>query len=245
MVSLGHRLGLYRCMAGAGPLNATEVARRSGCAERYVREWLDGQAAGGYVLYHPSSRTYELPAEQAAVLADPEQPRSSCRRPGTSPASMWFDQERSLEAFRTGKGVPWGDHDARLFRGSAAFFRNSYARSCQRSGCPPSTASRRELRAGIQVADVGCGHGHSTVLMAEAFPSSRFTGFDVHPDSLLAARSNAESGWRARTRVLRSATATGYPGRYDLICFFDCLHDMGDPVTAVRHAARRSPRAAV
>jgi len=236
MVSLGRRLGLYEAMAGAGPLNSNEVARRAGCAERYVREWLNSQAAGGYVVYHPASETYELTAEQAAVLADADSP-VFLPPAWDEPASMWFDQEKAVESFRSGKGVPWGDHDERLFRGSAAFYRNSYRGQLVRDWLPALDGVVERLQAGALVADVGCGHGHSTVILAEAFPRSAFSGFDGHAESIAAARENAErSGVADRVRF-EVSDARSYPGSgYDLICFFDCLHDMGDPVAALRHA---------
>jgi SAM-dependent methyltransferase len=238
MVSLGRKLGLYEAMAGAGPLDSREVARRSGCAERYVREWLNSQAAGGYVVYHPSSETYELTAEQAMVLADPESP-VFLPPAWEVPASMWFDQDRAIEAFRTGAGVPWGEHDGRLFCGSAAFYRNAYRGQLVQDWLPALDGVEADLKSGARVADVGCGHGHSTIIMAEAFPKSRFVGFDYHPQSVAAARNNAEEAGMADRVAFEVADAVSYPGRdFDLICFFDCLHDMGDPVGAARHAAR-------
>ncbi|HSM14164.1 MAG TPA: methyltransferase domain-containing protein, partial [Thermoanaerobaculia bacterium] len=238
MVSLGHRLGLYRAMAGAGPLSSAELAARAGCAERYVREWLNAQAAGGYVVYHAVSGTYELAPEQALVLADEESP-VFLPHAWQVPASMWFDEDRAVEAFRTGRGVAWGEHDERLYCGVASFYRNAYRGSLLPEWLPALDGVVERLEAGIAVADVGCGHGHSTLLMAEAFPRSRFRGFDAHPASIEAARGHAgESGLDGRA-AFEVARATDYPGEgYGLICFFDSLHDMGDPVAAARHAAR-------
>ncbi|QDF99145.1 SAM-dependent methyltransferase [Azoarcus sp. DD4] len=237
MVSLGSKLGLYKAMAGAGPLSAAELAARSGCAERYLREWLNAQAAGGYVDYHAVSDTYELSPEQAVVLADEDSPLF-IPHAWQVPASMWFDEEKTLEAFRTGKGVAWGEHDGRLQCGVAAFYRNGYRASLVPQWLPALDGVVERLEAGIAVADVGCGHGHSTVLMAQAFPRSSFHGYDAHPASIDAARHNATRagvGERARFEVSR---ATDYPARqYGLICFFDCLHDMGNPVAAARYAA--------
>ena len=237
MVSLGAKLGLYKAMAGAGPLSTNELAARTGCAARYVREWLNAQAAGGYVEYHALSDTYELTPEQALVLADEDSPLYIPHAWNT-PASMWFDEHKALEAFRSGKGVAWGDHDGRLFCGVSAFYRNAYRASLVAEWLPALDGVLDKLRSGITVADVGCGHGHSTVQMAEAFPHSRFHGFDVHAESIETARDNAEeAGVAARTRFA-TARADDYPGtNYGLICFFDCLHDMGDPVAAARHAA--------
>lgn len=237
MVSLGRKLGLYEAMAGAGPLNSSEVAKRAGCAERYVREWLNSQAAGGYVVYHASSETYELTAEQATVLADSESPLF-LPPAWEVPASMWFDQDKAIEAFRSGDGVPWGDHDQRLFCGSAAFYRNSYRGQLVQDWLPTLDGVEDRLRTGARVVDVGCGHGHSTILMAESFPKSTFRGFDTHPASVAAARENAAGAGLGDRVTFEVADAKTYPGeQVDLICFFDCLHDMGDPVGAARHAA--------
>jgi SAM-dependent methyltransferase len=236
MVSLGSKLGLYRGMSGAGPMTPGELATRTGCAERYVREWLNAQAAGGYVTYHAGSGTYELSPEQAMVLADEGSPMY-IPSAWEVPASMWFDEETAIEAFRTGKGVAWGDHHARLHCGVAAFFRNAYRSSLLTEWIPALDGVVERLHEGIAVADVGCGHGHSTILMAEAFPSSRFYGFDVHPASIEAARRNAEEAGVESRVEFGVATSAGYPGNnYGLICFFDCLHDMGNPVAAARYS---------
>ena len=236
MIVLGHKLGLYKAMAGAGPLDSSEIANRSGCAERYVREWLNSQAAAGYVVYHAASATYELTPEQALVLADQDSP--AFMPPAWEvPASMFLDEEKTIEAFRTGKGVAWDQHNERLFCGVAAFYRNGYRNSLVREWLPSLSGVEDKLRAGAKVADVGCGHGHSTILMAEAFPRSRFWGFDYHAKSIDSARSHARNAEVANRVVFEVAGATSYPAEgFDLICFFDCLHDMGDPVGAARHA---------
>jgi SAM-dependent methyltransferase len=236
MVSTGHRLGLYRALAGRGPTSSLELAARTGCEERYVREWLNSQVAAGYLDYHEESETYELPSEHVPVLADEESP--AFLPPAFDiPASMWFDQERTLEAFRTGNGIPWGDHDGRLFCGVSAFYRNAYRASLVPEWLPALDGVVEKLERGALVADVGSGHGHSTVLLASAFERSRFVGFDTHDDSVEAARANAEAAGVADRVDFRRADAGSYPGAdYDLICFFDCLHDLGDPVGAARHA---------
>lgn len=237
MVSLGSKLGLYKAMSGAGPLSSKELAARTGCAERYVREWLNAQAAGGYVIYHAASDTYELTPEQAMVLADEDSP-VYIPHAWNVPASMWFDEEKAIEAFRTGKGVAWGEHDGRLFCGVASFYRNAYRGSLVSEWLPALDGVVKKLKAGITVADVGCGYGHSTILMAEAFPRSRFHGFDVHPASIDEARRHAADARLGGRVAFDVARAVDYPGRnYGLVCFFDCLHDMGDPVAAARHAA--------
>jgi SAM-dependent methyltransferase len=238
MVSIGDKLGLYRAMAGAGPITSAELAQRTKCAERYVREWLNSQAAAGYVTYHPTSASYELTPEQAFVLADESSP-AHFTPAWQVVASMWSDEEKAIEAFRTGKGVSWGDHDHRLHCGVAAFYRNGYKANLVPQWLPALDGVTTRLEQGIAVADVGCGHGHSTILMAEAFPNSRFVGFDLHPASVEAARQNAAAagvGGRVRFEV---GKADDFPGNdYGLICFFDCLHDMGRPVAAAAHAAK-------
>jgi SAM-dependent methyltransferase len=242
MVSLGNRLGLYKAMAGAGPLSARELAGRAGCAERYVREWLNSQVAGGYVAYHAISDTYELTPEQAFVLADENSP-FFIPSAWNVPASMWADEDKAVEAFRTGKGIPWGDHDGRLFCGVSAFYRNAYRASLVPQWLPALDGVVDKLEAGARVADIGCGHGHSTVLMADSFPASRFCGFDTHQDSVAAANDAAAEAGVAERVAFATARADDYPGTgYDLICFFDCLHDMGDPVAAAAHAAKALAR---
>jgi SAM-dependent methyltransferase len=236
MVSIGHRLGLYRALAGHGPLSSLELAARTGCDERYVREWLNSQVAGGYLDYQEESDTYELPPEHAPVLADEE---SAAFMPPAFeiPASLWFDQERTLEAFRTGDGIPWGEHDGRLYHGISVIYGNAYRASLVPEWLPALDGVVEKLERGARVADVGSGYGHSTVLMASAFERSRFVGFDTHEGSLEAARANAEVAGVAERVEFRRGDAGSYPGAgYDLICFFDCLHDLGDPVGAARHA---------
>lgn len=236
MVALGEKLGLYKAMAGAGPLTSQEVARRSGCGERYIQEWLNSQVAGGYVDYHAGTATYELSPEQAMMLADE-----------TSPyylpygwqvvASMWADEAKSLKAIKSAKGVSWGEHDGRLFCGVAGIFRNGYSACLVDQWLPSLTGVTAKLEKGAAVADVGCGHGHSTVLMAQAFPNSRFSGFDIHEGSIAVAREVArKAGVEGRVKF-EVARADDFPrASYDLVCLFDCLHDMGRPVDAARFA---------
>jgi SAM-dependent methyltransferase len=223
MVSIGDRLGLFGALAEAGPLTSTELAGRTGTAERYVREWLNSQVAGGYI--ERDGDAYGLPPEHAAALA-------ALVPAFNVPASMWLDEEDTIAAFRTGAGVPWGDRHARLHEGVAAFFGNAYAAALVPQWLPALDGVMEKLRRGAKVADVGCGHGHSTRLMAEAFPNSSFFGYDSHPASIAAAREHGNG----RT-TFATQTATSYEeGGFDLICFFDALHDMGDPVAAARHA---------
>lgn len=237
MVSLGSKLGLYGALAGSGPLSAKEVAARAGCSERYVREWLNAQAAAGYIFYHVGSDTYELLPEQALVLADEESPLHIAPA-WNVPASMWFDEQKAIDAFRTGQGIAWGEHDGRLACGVAAFYRNGYRANLVPQWLPALQGVVERLEAGINVADVGCGHGHSTVLMAKAFPNSRFHGFDTHAASIEESRRNAAAAGVSDRASFAAGTAQTYPdGGYGLICFFDTLHDMGDPMAAARHAA--------
>jgi SAM-dependent methyltransferase len=233
MVVLGRRLGLYRVLWNAGPLTSAEVAERAGCAERYVREWLNSQVAARYVDYHPESGKYELSAEQALVLADEE---STVYMPlaWELTASMWLDEPKIAEAFRTGKGVPWSDHHPRLFEGVAAFYRQGYEAALVQQWLPSLAGVVEKLERGGTVADVGCGFGHSTVIMAKAFPQSRFVGFDTHKDSIEKARRiSAETG--VTNVEFKASEFRGVePATFDLICFFDTLHDLGDPLSAVR-----------
>jgi SAM-dependent methyltransferase len=233
MTVIGDRLGLYRAMAGAGSLTAEELADRTGTAERYVREWLAAQAATGYVVYDGDDR-YSLPDEHAIPLTDETSPACVIGAFETALASV-HSTDRLTEAFRTGHGVGWGEHHHDLYEGCERFFRPGYRANLVDAWLPALDGVVPKLEEGGRVADVGCGHGASTILMAEAFPSSTFTGFDAHEPSITAARKRAADqgvGDRARFEV---ATAQDFPGSYDLVCFFDCLHDMGDPVGACAH----------
>jgi SAM-dependent methyltransferase len=239
MVSLGNKLGLYKAMVGAGPLSSQELAARAGCAERYVREWLNAQAASGYIDYHAVRDTYELSPEHALVLADEDSPAYIAHAWHIPPA-LWRSEEKTINAFRTGKGVAWGEHEDRLHCGVAAFYRNGYRSNLVSSWLPALDGVVAQLEAGIAVADIGCGFGYSTVLMAEAFPRSRFYGFDSHAASIAEARRNAIDAGLGDRVTFDIAKAVDYPGeKYGLICFFDCLHDLGDPVAAARYAAER------
>lgn len=238
MVSLGDKLGLYRAMHGAGPITSVELAHRTGCAERYVREWLNSQVAGGYIDYHAGSGCYELSPEHAMVLADSSSP-VFLPPAWEVTASMWMDEDKALDVFRSGKGVAWGDHDARLFCGTAAFFRNGYVQNLVANWLPALDGVVDKLQNGATVADIGCGYGHSTVEMAKAFPKSTFYGFDSHEDSIRAARENAEKAGVADRVHFEVAKAKSIPDKqYDLVCFFDCLHDMGDPLGAAKHVRK-------
>ena len=237
LVVMGDRLGLYRALAGAGPLAPSELADRTGTAERYVREWLNAQAAGGYVEYDPESGRYTLPPEQALALTDSESP---AYLPGFFQIALGsvIDSPRIAEAAETGEGVGWHQHNHNVFEGCERFFRPGYAANLLTSWLPALDGVVEKLEQGASVADVGCGHGSSTILMAKAFPSSRFTGSDYHDGSIETARQRAaEVG--IDNAEFQVAPAAGFEGaKYDLITMFDCLHDMGDPVGAARHVRK-------
>jgi SAM-dependent methyltransferase len=238
LLHLGDRLGLYRAMAGAGPLSSDELARRTGTAERYVREWLANQTAGGYVVHHPEDGTYELPPEQAMVLAHEDSPVFLAGAFETI-ASCYADHDTFVDAFRTGAGVGWHAHDDRLFSGVVRLFAPGYANNLVQSWLPALDGVADKLRAGASVADVGCGLGASTVILAQAYPHSTFAGFDLHEESIEGARkAAAEAGVSGRVKFA-VAPASDFPGQgYDLVCVFDALHDMGDPVGAARRILR-------
>lgn len=233
MAVLGDRLGLYRAMAGAGSITPAELSERTGTSERYVREWLSAQAATGYVTYDGDG-AFTLPDEHAIPLTDETSPACVIGAFETALAAVG-STDRLTEAFRTGAGVGWGEHHHDLYEGCERFFRPGYQAHLVSTWLPALDGVVARLTEGGRVADVGCGHGASTVLMAEAFPKSTFTGFDVHEPSITSAGERAATagvGDRARFEI---GTAQDFPGRYDLVCLFDCLHDMGDPVGACRH----------
>ncbi|HZO61775.1 MAG TPA: methyltransferase domain-containing protein [Gaiellaceae bacterium] len=235
LMVIGERLGLYRAMAGAGPLSSAELAERTGVAERSVREWLRNQAAGGYVSYDPESDAYELPAEQALALADEESPVYILGAFDLI-ASIYADEDKIIEAFRSGKGMGWHEHDHRLFLGTERFFRPGYRAHLVADWIPALDGVQEKLERGAKVADVGCGHGASTIIMAQEFPNSEFHGFDYHGASIEQARRRADEAGVGDRITFEVASAKDFPGEnYDLVCVFDCLHDMGDPAGAAAH----------
>ena len=235
MTNIGHKLGLYKLMAGAGPITPAELALKTGIHQRYVLEWLNNQAAGGYVTYDPVERTYELPEEHAMVLANEASPVFMASGLETV-ASMWLDEELILNAFRSGKGIGWHEHHPRLFCGVEAFFKTGYRAHLTAEWIPALEGVEEKLKAGAKVADVGCGHGASTIIMAQMYPNSSFWGFDYHDKSIDAARQRAEEAGVADRVRFEVAAAKSFPGSdYDLVCFMDCLHDLGDPVGAAKH----------
>src|SRR5437763_9532414 len=235
LVVMGDKLGLYRALAGAGGLTSVELARRTGVSERYVREWLNGQAAGGYVEYAPEQGTYTLPPEQTIALTDDQSP---AYLPGFFQIALGsvIDSPRITEAARSGDGVGWHEHNHNVFDGCERFFRPGYNANLLTSWLPALDGVVEKLERGGKVADVGCGHGASTILMAKAFPNSTFFGSDYHAGSIETARIRAEEAGVADRVTFEVAPSAGYSGQgYDLVTMFDCLHDMGDPAGAARH----------
>lgn len=239
LVVVGDKLGLYKALAAGGPLTPAELASRTSTAERYVREWLNAQAAGGYVTYHPELGRYSLTPEQALLLAHEDSPVFFIG--GFQAASAAVQVVPKLtEAFRTGQGIGWHEHHHELFHGTERFYRSGYIANLVNAWIPALDGIEARLQAGGHVADIGCGHGASTILMAQAFPHSTFVGYDYHWDSIEAARRRAKvAGLEDRVRF-EVASAKGFPGEcsYDLVTTFDALHDMGDPVGASAHVLK-------
>jgi 2-polyprenyl-3-methyl-5-hydroxy-6-metoxy-1,4-benzoquinol methylase len=232
---MGDKLGLYRALAGAGPLTPEELAERTETNARYVREWLCNQAAGGYVEYDPATGRYTLPPEQTAALTDEGSP---AYLPGFFQLAIGsvLDSPRITEAVRSGEGVGWHDHVHDVHEGCERFFRPGYNANLVSSWLPALDGVVEKLERGAKVADVGCGHGASTILMAKTYPSSTFVGSDYHAGSIETARRRAEEAGVADRVTFEVTPAAGYSGsNYDLVTMFDCLHDMGDPAGAARH----------
>ena len=238
LVLIGEKLGLYRTLALTGPLTPAELAKRTETDERYVREWLAAQAASGYVQYDAASGRFGMTEEQAFALADESSP---AYLPGAFQIATGAikAKDRVMEAFRSGKGIGWHEHDPDLFEGTERFFRPNYVGNLVSSWIPSLEGVEARLKKGARVADIGCGHGASTILMARAYPNSTFVGFDYHEGSIEWARRTAKRAEVADRASFEVARAQDYPGTgYDLVAFFDCLHDMGDPVGAARHVLK-------
>jgi SAM-dependent methyltransferase len=235
MVVIGDRLGLYRALAEGGPATAAELAERTDTAERYVREWLAANAAGGYVEYDAGTGRYHMTPEQTAAFAAEDSPAFL---PGAFQimSGAARDEPAITEAFRTGAGVGWHEHNDDVYHGCERFFRPGYNANLLSGWIPALEGVDAKLRAGGRVADVGCGHGASSLLIAEAYPATAVTGFDYHPGSIATARERARGAGLDARVGFEVASAKEFSGTgYDLVACFDCLHDMGDPVGAARH----------
>ena len=235
LVRIGDRLGLYKTLQAEGPMTADELAMKADIAERYAREWLSHQAASGYLTYDPANGRFTLPQEQAMVLAEPDSP--VYLQGAFDLAAVMMENQSLVEpAFHTGKGVGWGEQSQCLFCTVGRFFRPTYHNSLVEAWLPALDGVVAKLERGAAVADVGCGHGFSTVIMAKAFPNSTFVGYDFHPSSIAQARLHAKAHGVTANTQFEVALASEFPGKdLDLVTFFDCLHDMGDPVGAARH----------
>ncbi len=235
LVVVGDRLGLYRALAEHGRQTSEQLAKNTGTHERYVREWLANQAASGYLEYDPATQQFTLPAEHQPVLADETSPVLLCGLYQIA-QTLYADEPQISEAFKTGRGFGWHEHDQRLFGATERFFRPGYNAHLVPEWIPALDGVAAKLTAGASVADVGCGLGTSTIVMAQAFPKSQFVGFDYHDGSIAAARSAAEKAGVSDRVRFEVASAQTFPGKnYDFIACFDCVHDMGDPVGAATH----------
>lgn len=236
LVYIGQKLGLYKAMAGDRPITPAELAQKTSTNERYIREWLINQAAGGYVEYDAASGRYSLSPEQTVALTDEISPFFVGGGFYVVKA-MTAAVSRIENAFKNGGGMLWGEHDPDLFTGVERFFRPGYAAHLIASWIPALTGVQEKLKAGGKVADIGCGHGSSTIIMAQAYPASKFWGFDNHEKSIETARQRAKDAGVSDRVTFEVASASDFPDQqYDMIAFFDCLHDMGDPVSACKRA---------
>lgn len=241
LVNIGRKLGLYQAMADIGTCTSAALAQATGIRERYVREWLANQAAGGYVTYDSEKQSYTLPPAQAMILAL-DQSLIFMAPAFEVAASFWLDEDKIVETFRSGEGLGWHAHNHRLFCGTESFFRSGYRAQLVNNWLPALDGVVERLERGARVADIGCGHGASTILMAQAFPNSSFVGVDYHDASIATARERATQQGVTENISFEVKTATAFEGLdFDLVCFMDCLHDLGDPVGALagcRHALK-------
>lgn len=234
-ILLGDRLGLYKAMADGAPVTSSELSKKTSLHERYVREWLSSQAASGYIDYDSEKNAFSLSPEQAMAFAEEGSPAFFAGAFDVVQAT-YLDEPKVADAFRTGKGVGWHDHSKCLFSGTERFFRPGYNANLVSNWIPALDGAEEKLKAGAKVADVGCGHGASTIVMAKAYPNSTFFGFDYHVPSIDRAKVAAKEAGVADRITFAQANAKDFPAKgYDLVAFFDCLHDMGDPVGAGRH----------
>ena len=231
----GEQLGLYKALATAGKVTPEQLAAKTAIKERYLREWLAGQAASGYVEYDPTTKRFWMTPEQQLALTDEDSPAYI---PGAFyiMSSIYKDQRRIAEAIQKGTGFGWHEHHVDLFAGTRKFFRPGYLANLVSSWLPALEGVVPKLQAGARVADVGCGFGASTIIMAKAFPNSTFVGYDYHLESIEWARNEAVTAGAVKNTDFQVASAKEFPGKdFDLVTFFDCLHDMGDPVGAAKH----------
>jgi 2-polyprenyl-3-methyl-5-hydroxy-6-metoxy-1,4-benzoquinol methylase len=234
-ILLGDELGLYRALVDAGPLSADALAEKVGCNPRLIREWLDGQAASKLVNYDALTDSYNVSPEAAMALSDDSSPVFVARGMNGF-ATFFLDFEKIVAAYKTNGALAWADHHPRLFAGTEWFFRTGYRAHLTTAWLPALEGVEAKLQSGARVADIGCGHGASIIVMADTYPSSQLWGFDFHQPSIDVARERAAAALVSDRTHFEVATAKSYPGTYDLICFFDCLHDMGDPVGIARYA---------
>ena len=237
LVYLGDRLGLWQQLASVGSVTSRQLAERSGLSERHLREWLATQAAAGYLTYDADSESFSLSTEHAMVLADEDSPAAGIAGFEVI-AAVWASVDRLANAYATGDGLAWHEHDSRLFTGVDRFYSTFYRSSLLTEWLPAVDGLVERLESGIRVADIGCGLGSATILMAQAFPASTFIGVDYHEESVRRATAAAEEAGVSDRVQFVVGDASAYPGHFDLVCYFDAVHDMGDPVGALGHARR-------
>ncbi len=238
LVHVGDQLGFYKALAASGPTDSISLAKQTATNERLVREWLSAQAAQGYVSYDSGTKKFSLSPEQAMVFADEESPVFMAGFFDIA-AGLFNDAPKIVGAFKSGRGLAWHEHNGCLFCGTERIFRPAYNHHLVNEWLPALDGVIEKLQRGATVADVGCGHGTSTILMAQAFPNSKFFGYDYHPASILAAREAAEKAGLSNHLFFEIGAAKDFPtDGFDLVCFFDCLHDMGDPVGAAKHVVK-------
>ena len=238
MIQIGHELGLYKAMVGQGPMTAATLARKTNTFERYVQEWINNQAAGGYIDYDPEQRTYELSPEQAMVLAIEDSP--AFMTPGFYlVSSFWYDKDKIAKDFREGRGIGWHEHHHNLFYGTEALFKPGYKVNLVNEWIPALEGIDEKLQKGGRAADIGCGHGASTIIMAEKYPNAEFFGFDYHKSSIEVARERAKTAGVKNVHFEVAAADDFQGGTFDLICFMDAFHDLGNPYKAISHARRK------
>lgn len=238
MILLGYELGLYKAMQRKGPITVDQLSAGTDTYKRYVKEWLNNQAAGGYVLYEPENETYELPDEHALILCEEESPLFMA--PGYFVvSSLWFDKNKVMSAFKTGDGIGWHQHHSNLFFGVEAIYRAGYKANLTDIWIPSMNGMEDTLQKGGKVADIGCGHGASTIIMAEKYPNSKFYGFDYHKESITTARLRAREAGLSNAFFEQVDAEEFEQNNFDLICYFDCFHDLGNPLKAISYARQK------